>query len=177
MLLNKYTTAAMSSVIFFFLVTGITSCSTQLPLTGEVVRVTDGDTVVISPDNRGKAITCRLYGIDSPEKPGRDRRGQPYAEEAGRELGQLVFAQSVEVITTGEKTHGREVCIIKKDGLDMNLEMVRRGYAWAYRKHLKSPYASAYIEAEKKARVQRLGIWQESNPLPPWEFKRRYWRK
>jgi endonuclease YncB( thermonuclease family) len=81
------------------------------------------------------------------------------------------------VITTGEKTHGREVCIIKKDGMDINLEMVKRGYAWAYRKHLKSPYASEYIEAENRARNQKLGIWEETNPLPPWEFKKRYWKK
>ncbi|UCH79990.1 MAG: thermonuclease family protein [Nitrospiraceae bacterium] len=177
MFLNKYTTAALSSVIFFFLVSGMISCSAQSPLKGEVIRVTDGDTVVIAIEKGDRDITCRLYGIDSPEKPTRDRRGQPYSKEAGQELKQLVFAQNVEVITTGEKTHGREVCIIKKDGMDINLEMVRRGYAWAYRKHLKSPYASAYIEAEKKARVQGLGIWQESNPLPPWEFKRRHWRK
>ena len=167
----------MSAALCTILISGPTSCSSRVPLQNEVVRVTDGDTVVIASADGRKNITCRLYGIDSPETPKRDRKGQPYARKAGKELRQLIYGQKVDVIITGEKTHGREVCIIKKDGMDINLEMVRKGYAWAYRKHLKSPYASEYIEAENKARDQKLGIWQQDNPLPPWEFKKRYWRK
>ncbi len=175
--LNKYSAAVLSLILSVLLLSGVTSCSDQVPLQGEVVRVTDGDTAVLALEGKNANITCRLYGIDSPEHKRRDRRGQPYAAEAGNELKRLIHGQRVEVITTGEKTHGREVCIIKKDGSDMNLEMVKRGYAWAYRKHLSSPYASEYIEAENKARDQKLGMWQEANPVPPWEFKRRNWRK
>ena len=175
--LRTYTAAFLSAALCTILISGPTSCSSRVPLQNEVVRVTDGDTVVIASADGRKNITCRLYGIDSPETPKRDRKGQPYAREAGKELRQLIYGQKVDVIITGEKTHGREVCIIKKDGMDINLEMVRRGYAWAYRKHLKSPYASEYIEAENKARDQKLGIWQQDNPLPPWEFKKRYWKK
>jgi len=177
MILAKYTATLFSAVFITILISGTTSCSSRVPEQSEVVRVTDGDTIVIASAEGKKNMTCRLYGIDSPETPKRDRKGQPYSKEAGKELRQLIYGQKVEVITTGEKTHGREVCIIKKDGKDINLEMVRRGYAWAYRKHLKSPYASEYIEAENRARDQKLGIWQEDNPLPPWEFKKRYWRK
>ncbi len=175
--LGTYTAAFLSAALCTILISGPLSCSSRTPLQNEVVRVTDGDTVVIASADSKKNITCRLYGIDSPETPKRDRKGQPYAKEAGKELRQLILGQRVDMVTTGEKTHGREVCIIKKDGMDINLEMVRRGYAWAYRKHLKSPYASEYIEAENKAREQKLGIWQEDNPLPPWEFKKRFWRK
>ncbi len=176
MLNNKYITAILSAGLLIILISG-TSCSSRGSAQSEVVRVTDGDTVVVSSAGGKKNITCRLYGIDSPETPKRDRKGQPFAKEAGKELKQLIHGQMVEVITTGEQTHGREVCIIKKDGMDINLEMVRRGYAWAYRKHLKSPYASEYIEAENNARDQKRGIWQQANPLPPWEFKKKYWRK
>ncbi len=160
-------------MLLFFAV----SCSSQEPLQGEVIRVTDGDTVIIEVDKLKKKMTCRLYGIDSPENPRKNRKGQPYSSKAGQELKRLVHGQDVEIVTTGEKTHGRDVCIITKEGMDVNLEMVKRGYAWAYRKHLKSPYASEYISAENKARSQGLGLWQDSNPLPPWEFKRRHWNK
>ena len=156
---------------------GISACSSEAPLKGEVIRVTDGDTVVIDPENGGNSFTCRLYGIDAPETAKRDRKGQPYAVKAGEELRNLIFGQRVEVLRTGEKTYNREVCIIMRNDMDINREMVKRGYAWAYRKHLKSPYASEYIEAEKEARSRRAGIWQEDNPLPPWEFKRRYWNR
>jgi endonuclease YncB( thermonuclease family) len=153
------------------------SFSPRTPLKGEAIRITDGDTVVLALERDNEQITCRLYGIDSPESAWRDRPGQPYAKEAGSELGKLIAGQKVLIITTGEKTHGREVCFIRKNGMDINLEMVKRGYAWAYRKHLKTPYASEYIEAEKKARNQRLGIWKGANPLAPWEFKRQHWNQ
>lgn len=51
--------------------------------------------------------------------------------------------------------------------------MVRDGYAWAYREYLHVPYASEYIDAESEARSKRLGLWQQSNPEAPWEFRRR----
>lgn len=111
-------------------------------LQGKIMRVKDGDTVVVSPVDGGQFFTCRLYGIDTPETAKKGKAGQPYGEEASRELKKLVLGQDVEVTTTGQKTYKREVCIIKRDGIDINLEMVRRGYAWAYRQYLKRPYAS-----------------------------------
>ena len=96
----------------------------------------------------------------------------PSPTKAARELQRLILGQTVEVKLTGQKTHNREVCIIEKDGKDINKEMVRRGYAWAYRKHLRRPYTSEYIGAEEEARAQRLGLWQQTNPQPPWEFRR-----
>ena len=175
MLPGTYTLALLSALVWFFLTAGISSSSGEAPLKGKVVRVTDGDTVVIALQEGAGNITCRLYGIDAPESRRRDRKGQPYAREAGMELRRLIGGSRVEIITTGEKTYGRDVCIIKRDGKDINLEMVRSGFAWAYRKHLRAPYASEYIDAENKARLQRAGIWQQDSPLPPWEFKRRYW--
>lgn len=55
---------------------------------------------------------------------------------------------------------------------NINQEMVAEGYAWAYRQYLDRPHASEYIKAEEKARLKRLGIWQQYNPQPPWEFRK-----
>jgi len=113
-----------------------------------------------------KRFTCRLYGIDAPEIPHRKKPGQPYGFEAKEELRSLVYRQKVKVTLTGEKTYRREVCIVKKGGMNVNLEMVKRGYAWAYRRYLKGPYASEYLEAEKVARASQLGLWEQKNPQP-----------
>lgn len=147
----------------------------QRSLQGKIMQVKDGDTVVVSPVEGGEFFTCRLYGIDAPETthPRFGKSGQPYGEEASKELKKMILGQEVEVTTTGQKTYKREVCIIKKGGQDINLEMVRKGYAWAYRQYLKRPYASEYIDAEKSARDKRLGLWQDNNPTPPWEFRKR----
>jgi endonuclease YncB( thermonuclease family) len=137
---------------------------------GTVTNVIDGDTVVIRPFS-GKLFKCRLYGIDAPEMPNDGNPGQPYGRAADRELNNLVLHNAVEITLTGESSYDREICIIQKMGMDINREMVRRGYAWAYRQHLKGPYASEYINAENEARKMRRGLWQQTNPRPPWELR------
>jgi micrococcal nuclease len=136
-----------------------------------VVKVKDGDTVVVAPEGGGSYYTCRLYGIDAPETAKFGKKGQRYGEEATSYLKKLVLGQTVEVTKMGEKTYGRDVCILRKGGLNVNVEMVRAGYAWAYRQYLKRPYASEYSDAEREARERRLGLWHESNPQAPWEFR------
>jgi endonuclease YncB( thermonuclease family) len=147
------------------------SFAAKTTLQGKVMQVKDGDTVVISPIDGGQFFICRLYGIDSPESYGKE--SQAYGEESKKELKSLILGQTVEVTTTGDKTYNRDVCIIKKDGIDINLEMIKRGATWAYRKYLKPPYASEYIQAETGARNEKVGLWQESNPEPPWDFRQR----
>ncbi len=138
---------------------------------GTVTKVIDGDTVIIRPVS-GKLIKCRLYGIDAPEIPHNGNPGQPYGRAADRELKNLVLHNTVEITLTGESSYDREICIIKKMGVDINLEMVRRGYARSYRKYLKGAYASEYIDAENEAQKIHRGLWQQSNPQPPWEFRK-----
>lgn len=130
---------------------------------GSVTKVIDGDTVIIRPYS-GKLFKCRLYGIDAPELPHDGNPGQPYGRAAARELNNLVLNSSVEITLTGESSYDREICVIKKMGVDINLEMVRRGYARAYRKYLKGPYASKYIAAENEARKMRRGLWRQAYP-------------
>jgi endonuclease YncB( thermonuclease family) len=148
-------------------------CEASQGLQGKVMQVKDGDTVVISPVEDGAFFICRLYGIDAPETAKRNRHGQAYAADATQELKRLILGQTVHIELMGRRTHNREVCIIRKDSKDINLEMVRRGYAWAYVQFLKRPHASEYIGAEKEARSRRLGLWRDRNPMPPWEFRKK----
>ena len=136
------------------------------------MKVSDGDTVVIQPDGGGQFYKCRLYGIDAPEVPHEHKPGQPYGEESTRALKKLILGQEVSVEIRDRDKYGREVCVIRKDGTDMNREMIKKGMAWAYVKYLKRPYASDYIEAEKEARDKGLGLWQQRNAVPPWEFRK-----
>jgi endonuclease YncB( thermonuclease family) len=50
--------------------------------------------------------------------------------------------------------------------------MVAEGMAWSYRQYLQGPYASEYLDAEERARSSRTGLWRDTNPRPPWEFRR-----
>jgi endonuclease YncB( thermonuclease family) len=84
----------------------------------------------------------------------------------------LILGQDVDVEIRDTDRYKRKVCRISKDRMDVNLEMVKRGYAWAYVHYLRRPHASQYIEAERDARAKHLGLWQQSNPQPPWEYRR-----
>jgi len=56
---------------------------------GKVLRVTDGDTLVV--ENQGRAVTVRLRGIDAPQL------SQPYGAEARKQLYGAVFGKTVRV--------------------------------------------------------------------------------
>lgn len=164
------------AVVFILLATSVEAKNLWSGVySGKVVEVQDGDTVIISPKPGEPLYQCRLYGIDTPEIRKKKRAGQPYSKEATEEMERLALGKKVRVFMTGRQTYGREVCLIRleENDLNINLEMVKRGYAWAYRQYLQRAYASEYIYAESQAREKKLGIWQDRNPEPPWEFRKR----
>lgn len=128
-----------------------------------VMQVKDGNTVLISPSTGGAFYTCKLFGIDAPEA------GQPYGQEAIKELKHLVLLQTVEVTFKNTKSYTREICQIRLNGMDVGLDMIRHGYAWAN----KGTNSGKYAEAEKHAREKKLGLWKDKNPEPPWEFRKK----
>lgn len=145
---------------------------------GIVVKVSDGDTINVQ-DSYGTKVKVRLYGIDAPEteksnkKTGRvSKPGQPYGEEAYQALNSKIYRKQVKLEIMAVDQYKRSVGIVYLNGKNINQEMVAEGYAWAYRQYLDRPHASEYIQAEERARVKRLGLWQQNNPEPPWEFRR-----
>ena len=83
---------------------------------GKVMKVKDGDTVVIAPVNIEQFITCRLYGIDSPETAKKGEPGQPYGDEATNQLKHLILAKTVHVVTVEKDRYNRDICFITLDG-------------------------------------------------------------
>ena len=51
----------------------------------------------------------------------------------------------------------------------MNKLIVGTGYAWQYKRYSKDP---EYAGLESKARAAKLGLWQDKDPVPPWEWRR-----
>ncbi|MEZ5571875.1 MAG: thermonuclease family protein [Halioglobus sp.] len=131
-------------------------------LTGRVVRVADGDTVSVL-DEHNKQTKVRLYGIDSPE------RDQPYGNAAKRVLLDRVSQQQVGVVVVTRDSYGRTVGTLYHKGDNINLAMVASGYAWWYQHY--APYEHSLALAEQQAREQHLGLWQDPDPVPPWEWR------
>ena len=129
---------------------------------GKVVSITDGDTVIVRPDS-GPSVKVRLIHIDAPE------RRQAFGTRARQVLGDLIDGQVVEVIGTTKDRYGRLLGDVRHDGRSINLELVKRGFAWAYVEFEPPP---DYVAAEAEARAARRGLWADKAPLPPWEYRK-----
>uniref|UniRef100_C6DZE3 Nuclease (SNase domain protein) n=1 Tax=Geobacter sp. (strain M21) TaxID=443144 RepID=C6DZE3_GEOSM len=141
-------------------------------------QVSDGDTVQVQ-DGLGTKVKVRLHGIDAPETEKKNRKtgriskpGQPYGEEAFQALNGKIGGQRVTVEVRDIDRYRRAVSVVRLGERDINREMVREGFAWAYRRYLDRAYASEYIRAEELARREKRGLWRQGNPQPPWEFRK-----
>ncbi len=145
-------------------------------VTGTVTKVSDGDTIqVVTPEQT--KLKVRLYGIDAPETPKINRQsgqvhqpGQPYGEESWKALKYKIMGKQVKLEILDIDKYRRMVCMVWLDGRNINLEMIREGYAEAFIEYLKPPYREQFLEAEREARDARLGIWA----LPDYERPRDY---
>jgi endonuclease YncB( thermonuclease family) len=137
---------------------------------GIVCAVYDGDTVLMTTREESR-LKVRLYGIDAPETRKPDKPGQPYGDKAKRLLMYKILGRRVTAEIVDIDQYKRAVAIIRYEGRDINREMVAEGMAWAYRQYLQGSYESEYIVSENRARSRRVGLWRESTPLPPWEFR------
>ena len=126
----------------------------------KVVKIYDGDTITIHQCKQ--QIKVRLFGIDAPELK------QPYGKKSKQFLANLIAGKVVEVEENGKDRYKRTLGIIYYKGQDINAQMVLNGYAWAYVK-----YSIIYVDQEKMARENKRGLWQSSNPTPPWEWRKR----
>ena len=139
-----------------------TSSTTSKILDG-VTNVIDGDTINLFLFSSGSIVSSRLNGIDCPEK------GQPFYEEATKYASDLCLYKQVSVIKYEKDKYDRLIVdIVLPDGKNLSEEIVRAGFAWWY--HL---YSDNLVlkQLENEARVAKRGLWSQSNPIPPWEFR------
>lgn len=132
---------------------------------GKVVRVLDGDTVVLDND-----IHVRLLDINTPEIRHDGVVAEPYAYEASDALRKLVFGQQV-TIQTGPQAHDRYGRLLGhiflSNGGWVNGTLVRDGDAHVYTFAENAVYAPELLAYEQQARQKRLGLWA----LPRWQTR------
>lgn len=133
---------------------------------GEVVAVTDGDTLIMKARNNRRMV-IRLADIDAPEKR------QPYGMEAMRVLMELASGQAIVVDKRTNDKYSRTVGTVYRAGDDLNLnrELMRRGDAWAYRAYLED---AVILALEQTAEERRIGLWSQppEDRIAPWEWRR-----
>ena len=146
----------MKKIIYFFIFSFF--LSSILIASEKEIQVIDGDTIHI-----GK-LKYRFFGIDAPEI-------KQICEKDNTKIQCGVIAKSVlknkiadkipECVVKDKDRYQRLVaeCFIGKESLSRF--MVREGYAVAY-----SQYSKDFIEDEKYAKENKLGIWSMNFQMP-----------
>jgi endonuclease YncB( thermonuclease family) len=143
-----------------------------------VVGVADGDTItVLDANNVQRRI--RLSGIDAPE------RGQPFSGRSKQSLRRMVMGKLVRIEWDEMDRYGRLVgkvwvtpaginCTKEPcpKTLDAGRAQLTVGLAWHYLGRQQAEEDSlAYEFDETEARARRAGLWSESDPIAPWDWR------
>lgn len=134
----------------------------------QVVSVSDGDTISVRQGN--EQFSVRLACVDSPE-----RAQKPWSEYSANRLKQLLpSGQTVQIRVVDIDRYGRTVAEVYRGNQSVNLQMVQEGQAVVYPQYLNGCAATKdqYLQAEAVAKQQRLGLWNQNNPIMPWNFRR-----
>lgn len=132
---------------------------------GRCVGVHDGDSITLLLDTPAgkRQAKIRLDGIDAPEL------GQPFSRVARAALSEMVFERECAVESRGADKYGRTIGRISVDGADVNAAMLDSGLAWHYKKYDSRPEMAG---RETAARQAQLGLWQDRDPIPPWDWRK-----
>lgn len=153
----------------------VTACGKAGPLSemepgerGRVVRIIDGDALIL---DTGQSI--RLVGLEAPAMNWRDNDPDPFAEDASRMLEDMVMGREVRLYYPGLTRDRYDRALAHVETADakgpdfwVNEEMLRRGGARLRIYPDTSAGSGALLEAERAARNERAGLWEEAAYLP-----------
>ena len=150
--------------LFVLLIACITACGeSRKTLPARLVSVTDGDSInVVLQD---KETEIRLYGIDAPEIR------QTHGKESAQALKELLASRKLTVTPVTEDSYHRIVALIFADRTNVGAAMVANGQAWVYTKYCTESFCIRWQKNEKKARKAKRGLWRDTSPQAPWEWR------
>ncbi len=130
------------------------STSTKTVLANaKLVRVVDGDTMVVRFDNEDKDSKIRLLGINTPEVVDPRRPVECFGKAASGKMHELVDGKRIRLEEDPQADERDKYDrllrnVILEDGTDVNALMIREGYAYAY--------LSFPLDAKRKAQLKKL---------------------
>lgn len=134
-------------IVLFILI--LCSNANSLELIGKVIKVSDGDTVTILTEDKTQQ-KIRLNDIDAPEKK------QAFGNKSKDNLAKYIAGKTVTVQYQKKDKYKRILGTIYYNNTDINLQQVKDGYAWVYKKYSNN---QTYYKAERTARDKRVGLW------------------
>ena len=150
------------SILFLFFSFNIIFCQTTL--TGKVIGIKDGDTVVVL-DSLNHQTTLRLAEVDCPEK------SQPFGTKAKQFTSDQIYRKEIKYVVTDIDRYGRSIAMIYYDNNKyLPAELIKNGLAWHYKRYSTSIELANF---ENFARLHKVGLWIDPNPIEPWEWRKK----
>jgi len=130
-----------------------------------LINVVDGDTINVLID--GIETRVRYKGIDAPEL---DQANGLFAKEF---LERLLDGKELLLDESGKDKYGCTIAFVfafrrSANINNTNARLVELGWAWHYAEYSDTPYLDGY---EEYVRKNKLGLWADDNPMPPWEWR------
>jgi micrococcal nuclease len=129
--------------------------------TGRVLRVVDGDTIVVR-DADGRVERVRYIGVDTPESVKPDTPVQCFGHEAGVFNRRLVQGRTVRLVPDREPRdrYGRALAFVYAGDLLVNAELLRRGFARTLEIPPNTSKAGYFAGLERVAIRTNRGLWK-----------------
>ena len=130
-------------------------------ITGRVVSVHDGDTLTVLEGTT--QIKVRLSEIDAPELK------QRYGRRATLAIVVRLLGRQVAIEPAGKDRYGRTLGTVYLGEENVNLWMVKEGWAWRYDRYSKSDILK---RAQEEAKKERKGLWRDERAVEPGEWRK-----
>jgi len=129
-----------------------------------VTEVSEGDLLTVSAENRTEKI--RLYGIACPVK------GQVFHEKARFLSNFLSYQKYAEITNVFRDANGIANALVKVEGANdhLNQQLIAHGMAWVNPAMCNLSQCLEWREVENLAKKNRIGLWTDLLPIPPWEW-------
>ena len=150
----------------------LVSLPVQAEFTAKVIGITDGDTIKVL-DETNTQHKIRFAGIDAPE------RKQPWGTRSRQGLADILAGMEVSIEDRKIDRWGRIIAIVWVSPpdcpscpktLDAGLSQISRGLAWHFKRYAHEQpeeERKRYAFAEEEARAKGVGLWRDTNPVPP----------
>ncbi len=133
----------------------------------------DGDSITVLEDKTGWTRLIRLSAIDAPEL------AQPYGRQSRDFLYKFVFGKKISANCYRTIRQRIEICTVIHNTKDVALNQLEAGMAWRFRLYVEGVDRKRrypYELAEKKAIMEKSGLWAQKDPVRPYKWREKYER-
>ena len=140
------------------------------PLSARVMRAVDGDTLLVRLAS-GARERVRVIGVDTPEDVAPGRPVQCWSRRAAAFTQRALAGRMVRLVPGRERhdRYGRLLAYVRRaDGLDLEVELLRGGFARTLAIAPNVDRAAHYATLEIEARRAGRGLWGACPAAAEW---------